>query len=137
MKGYLPQITCVVLSLLLGLSIGWYFGYTRPAIQMHQLDAAVLKETGISENEAARAVPEALAAIKREDESTALVSLKAIGMLDRGEAEKAEKYLAYWVGSYYRVYQAKGGDTKLLKDIEAAATTNKYVGAEISKKLGK
>ncbi|HEY5909298.1 MAG TPA: hypothetical protein VJA21_01705 [Verrucomicrobiae bacterium] len=136
MKGYLPQIVCG-LSLLLGLSIGWYFGYTRPAIRMHRLDEEVLKETGMSGKEAAKAVPEALAAIKREDESTALVSLKAVGMLNRGDIERAEKYLAYWVGSYYRVYQGQGGDSNLLKEIKAVAATNKFVEAEISKNPGK
>ena len=136
MRRYLPQITCV-LSFLLGISIGWYFGYTRPATRMHALDAAVLKETGMSESEASKAVPEALAAIKREDESTALVSLKAIRMVDSGDVERAEKYLAYWVGSYYRVYHGQGGDTNLLKEAEATAATNKFIRAELSKQRGK
>jgi hypothetical protein len=136
MKRYLPQLVCL-LCLLFGLSAGWYFGYTRPGLKMQHLHDEVQKETGMSEREMVRAVPEALAAIKREDESVALVGLKAIGMLDRGDAEKAKGYLAYWVGSYYRVYHNKGGDTNLLAQIENAAASNTLIAREISKKVEK
>jgi hypothetical protein len=132
MRGYLPQVVCV-LSLLLGLSVGWYFGYTRPSIRMQQLHDEVKAQTGMSEKEMVRAVPEALAGIKREDESVALVGLKAIGMLDRGETEKAKGYLAYWVGSYYRVYHESGGDTNLIAQIKTSAATNAFIAKEIAK----
>ena len=123
MKRYLPQLACV-LCLLLGLSIGWYSGYTRPALHTQRLYDAVQRETGMSDREIVRAVPEALAAIKREDESVALVSLKAVGMLDRGAIEKTKSYLVYWVGSYYQAYRTNG-DSNLLANIEAAST-DKY-----------
>src|SRR5690349_2682852 len=120
---YLPQIACG-LCLVPGLSVGWYFGYTRPVLHMQRLHDELQKETGTSDREMVRAVPEALAATGREDESVALVGLKAIGMLDRNEVTKAKEYLAYWVGSYYRMFHNKGGDTNLLAGIERAATTN-------------
>ncbi len=135
MKRYLPQMACA-LCLLLGVSVGWYFGYTRPAIQMHRVDEEIEMESGMSHEDVVKAVPEAFAALKREDESTALVSLKAIGMLDRGDVGRAKKYLAYWVGTYYRVYHDKSGDTNLLKEIEGAASTNTVLAREISRKVG-
>lgn len=81
MKGYLPQVVCV-LSLLLGLSVGWYFGYTRPSLRMQHLSDELQNGTGMSDEQMVKAVPEALAALKREDESVALVGLKTLGMLD-------------------------------------------------------
>lgn len=77
----------------------------------------------MGDEEMVRAVPEALAAIQRQDESVALVSLKAVGMMDRGATEKAKRYLVYWVGSYYQTYRTHG-DSNLLADIEASALTN-------------
>jgi hypothetical protein len=103
---------------------------------MLRLEEEVEREAGMSHEEVIKAVPESLAALKREDESTALASLKAIEMLDRGDVERAKKYLAYMVGSYYRVYHDKAGDTNLLKEIEAAASTNTVLAREISRKVG-
>jgi hypothetical protein len=103
---------------------------------MHLYDA-MKKESGMSDAEMAelgKEVPEAFAAIKREDEGVAQVALRGIEILDRDDSEATKKYLAYWVGSYYRVYHANG-DSNLIARIEKAATTNAHIAAEIAKKL--
>jgi hypothetical protein len=39
------------------------------------------------------------------------------------------------IGSYYRVYHGKGGDTNLMSKIEEAAQKYPAVAAEISRKI--
>ncbi|PYK99310.1 MAG: hypothetical protein DME19_09185 [Verrucomicrobia bacterium] len=130
MKRLISSLVCLAV----GIGIGWYFGYTRPALRMQHLYQDVQKTTGLSDAEMVKQLPESLAVIKREDESVAMVALRAIEILDRGDAQAAKKHLAYWVGSYYRVYHANG-DTNLISRIERAATTNAEIAAEIAKKI--
>ena len=130
MKRIIPSLVC----LLVGMGVGWYFGYSRPALRMQHLYEDIQKTTGISDSDMVKQVPESLAAIRREDESVAIVALRGIEILGRGDTQAAKKHLAYWVGSYYRVYHTNG-DTNLIARIEQAATTNAEVAAEIAKKI--
>ncbi len=132
MKRLLQFAAC----LFLGVAIGWYWGYSRPTLKMFHVYRDVQKASGLSDAEMAdygKQVPEAFAAIKREDESVALVALRGIEILDRGDTGAAKKHLAYWVGSYYRVYQSNG-DSNLIARIERAATTNAEIAAAMVKK---
>lgn len=124
----------ILLSLGIGISIGWYFGYTRPALHALHMTQEIQKATGMSEEQMLKAVPENLAALKREDESTATVALRGVEILNRGDTAATKKYLAYWVGSYYRVYHSNG-DTNLIARIQQAATTTPEIAAEVSKKI--
>jgi len=130
MKRFIPSLICLVA----GIALGWYFGYTRPALQAMHLYQEVQKTMGLSDAEMVKQVPDSLAAMKRDDEGVALVALRGIEILDRGDVAAAKKHLAYWVGSYYRVYHANG-DTNLIARIERAATTNAEIAAEIAKKI--
>ena len=130
MKRFILSLVCLAV----GIGIGWYFGYSRPALRMKHLYEDVQKTTGLSDAEMVKQVPDSLAAIKREDESVAMVALRGIEILDRGDTAAAKKHLAYWVGSYYRVYHANG-DTNLIARIERAASTNADIAAEIAKKI--
>ena len=129
MKHIITSIVCLAA----GVGIGWHFGYTRASLQAIHLTQELQKETGMSQAEMVKAVPESLAAIQRDDESVATVALRGIEILDRGDVAAAKKHLAYWVGSYYRVYHANG-DPNLIAHIESAATTNPEIAAEITKK---
>lgn len=129
----MKQIVICIICFIGGISAGWYFGYTRPALQAIHLTQEIQKETGMSLDEMARAVPDTLAAIKREDESMALISLKTIELLNRNKQDAAKKSLAYWVGVYYRMYRSNG-DTNLLVRIEKAATQSPEIAAELAKK---
>jgi hypothetical protein len=129
MKLIITSIICLAV----GIGVGWYFGYTRPSLRAIHLTDELQKGTGMSTEEMAKAVPESLAAIKREDESLATVALHTIEVLDRNDTTAAKKYLAYWIGSYYRVYHANG-DTNLIARIEQASTTNSEIATELAKK---
>jgi hypothetical protein len=130
MRHFITSVVCLAV----GIGIGWYFGYTRPSLQAMHITQELEKETGMSIAEMTKAVPDSLAAIQRDDESAASVSLRGIEILDRGDIPAAKKYLAHWVGSYYRVYHTRG-DTNLIARIEGAATTNTEIAAEIAKKI--
>ena len=129
MKHIITSIVCLAV----GIGVGWYFGYTRPSLQAIHLTQELQKETGMSIQDMKKAVPNSLAAIQREDESVATVALRGIEILDRGDTAAAKKHLAYWIGSYYRVYHANG-DTNLIARIEQAATTNPEIAAELAKR---
>src|SRR5271154_5444052 len=116
----MKRLILLSLCLAAGIGIGWYFGYTRPALQAMHMYQNVKKITGGSDAEVLRMLPESLAAIKREDESVAIVALRATEIVNRGDPEAVMKYLAYWIGSYYRVYR-NSGDTNLVARIERAA----------------
>jgi 4-hydroxyphenylpyruvate dioxygenase-like putative hemolysin len=130
MRHFITSLVCLAV----GIGIGWYFGYTRPSLQAMHITQELEKETGMSIAEMTKAVPDSLAAIQRDDESVATVSLRGIEILDRGDIPAAKKYLAYWIGSYYRVYHTRG-DTNLIARIESAATTNTEIAAELAKKI--
>lgn len=130
MKRFIPSLICLAA----GIAVGWYFGYTRPALQAMHMYRDMRRTMGFSDEEALKAAPEAFASIKREDEGVAMVALRGIEILDRGDTQAAKKHLAYWVGSYYRVYHANG-DTNLIARIERAATTNSDIAVEIAKKI--
>ena len=137
MKRFSLSAVC----LLLGIAVGWYLGYTRPVtrnqrelLKQYQeaKDALHLTDADVVEFNAH--LPDIWDAMKREDWSSAVIGLRGIEILNRGDAEAAKKYLAYWVGSYYRVYHNRG-DTNLIERIERAAATNAVIAAEISKSL--
>jgi hypothetical protein len=73
--------------------------------------------------------------MKRQDEMAAIFALGAFTILERGDTERAKTHLLKAVGSYYRVYHDKGGDTNFLAKIEQAAQKYPAVAAEISKKI--
>lgn len=136
MKRILAYTACLGL----GIALGWYFGNTRPvAKQQRQLleeyrDAKeMLHMTDAQMTNTAAELPDLLAAMKQNDRDVAMVGLRGIEILDRGDVAGAKKYLAYWIGSYYRVYHTNG-DTNLIARIERAAQTNAVIAAEIAKK---
>jgi hypothetical protein len=130
MKHIITSIVCLAA----GVGIGWYFGYTRPTLQAMHLTQELQKETGIPMEEMAKSVPDALASLQRQDETAARYSLGAYKILAQGDVESAKSRLLLAVGSYYRVYHDKGGDTNLLAAIAEAAQKYPAVAAEISRK---
>jgi len=125
---------------MIGIAAGWFFGYTRPvARQQRELLAQyenakeILHMMDAQMTNTASELPDLLTAMKRNDRDVAMVGLRGIEILDRGDVAGAKKYLAYWIGSYYRVYHT-AGDTNLIARIERAASTNAVIAAEIMKK---
>ncbi len=93
-----------------------------------------LQMTDAQMAEARTKVPQYFEDMKRQDEMTAAVALGAFKRLERGDTNSAKKRLAWHVGSYYRLYHAKGGDTNLLAQIDDAARKHPMIAEEIATK---
>ena len=79
-------------------------------------------------------MPEFMERMKRSDDMTAALALGAFKRLGQGNVDGAKKLLLPWIGGYYRQYHAKGGDKKILANIEEAAQQYPDIAAEIAKK---
>ena len=130
----------LLVGILLGTGIGWYFGYLRPDAKrerelLRQYDAAkdALRMSDQEMADAGVKIPEFMEGMKRTDEMAAAVALGVFGMLQRGETEAAKKRLLMPIGSYYRLYRNRGGNTNLIAQIETAAEEHPSIAAEISR----
>jgi hypothetical protein len=127
---HMKRILPLIFSLLFGIGIGWYFGYTRP-VAKHQRELLkeyqdVKNEVHVTDEEMAdmgRKIPQYFKDMKRQDEMAAAVALSALMKLEAGETDAAKLSLLQAVGSYYRLYHEQVGD--------------KYpdIAAEISRKV--
>jgi hypothetical protein len=106
-----------LVSLLVGIGVGWYVGYSRPTAQMsremrHQFDA----------DESDQAAAAALAT-------------QAIQCIDSGETQKAVQFLTFPIMVYYRDYATQPGTNaqrlKVRAYIELLAQTNPVVAARL------
>lgn len=138
MKHIVTSLDCLTVRV----GVGWYFGYTRPTAK-HQRDLLAEYQyerdnfhmTDAEMAEAGPKIPQYFEDMKRQDETAAIYSLGAYKVFEQGDVERAKSRLLSAVGSYYRVYHNKGGDTNLLAHIKAAAQKYPAVAAEISRKI--
>jgi hypothetical protein len=140
MKRFLPA-TCFGLCFLLGLSIGWYFGYTRPSVrdQRKLLEEYRTVRDGfrLSDKEMAEIgaqLPNIRKQMERSDEFAAALALGVFKELEAGKVESAKKHLGQTVSIYYRGHRYDG-DTNLLAKIERYAVTNAAISNAIYRKL--
>ena len=135
----MKRLIVVLLAFLAGLSLGWYFGYTRPVTKQYR----VLRDTlfHMTDKQMADAgaqirdhMPEFMERMKREDDMTAALALGTVKRLEQGNAEGAKKLLLPFIGGYYRRYHAKGGDRDTIARIEKAAQQYPDIAAEVAKK---
>ena len=127
-----------LLALVIGVCLGWYFGYTRPVTKQYR---ALRDSFQMSDKQMAEAgaqirdhMPEFMERMKREDDVTAALALGTVKRLEQGNAEGAKKLLLPFIGGYYRRYHAKGGDRDTLARIEEAAQQYPDIAAEVAKK---
>ena len=110
-----------LISLLVGVGIGWYFGYTRPIAKAN------------------RDARQEMLATESDDWEAALFAVKAIPLIESGDTQKAVRWLVSPIGSYYRVYGPLAGTNedrlKMLTMIKQLASTNSAVDAEIHRKV--
>ena len=96
-------------------------GYTRPLARhertTQEANAKFLRDT------------------ERSDELAAAVSIGAFQCLEKGDTDQAKHKLVWAIGSYYRVYRTRGGDTNILAQIESAARKYPAIAAELSRKI--
>lgn len=140
MQRLLPAIACS-LCLLLGLSVGWYFGYTRPSVKNQR---KLLKEYqvvrgafGLTDKQMAEIgeqLPQIRQQMAREDEMAAAMALGALVKLEQGDIEKAKSRLQTTISIYYRRHH-HDGNTNVLRHIMTFAATNAALSNTIYRKL--
>ena len=137
----MKQLLLALLSLVIGVYVGWYFGYTRPVTKGYRELKDALHLTDMPDKQMAEAgaqirdhMPEFLERMKREDDMTAALALGTVKRLEQGNTEGAKKLLLPFIGGYYRRYHAKGGDRDTLARIEEAAQQYPDIAAEIARK---
>src|SRR5437764_836723 len=115
----MKQLLLVLLSLVIGGSIGWYFGYTRPVTKGYREVKDALHMTNVPDKQMAEVgaeirdhMPEFMERMKRSDDMTTVLALGTYKRLDQGNIDGAKKLLVPWIGGYYRRYHTKGGDEK-------------------------
>jgi hypothetical protein len=105
-----------VISLFLGLGIGWYIG--------HRQAFYYVPET----------TREALAAIESSDGEKAARAVRAIQAIDSGDAQGAVQLLSHPIASYYSEYSNLGTNDRrerVIVLIEQLARTNQFVAERI------
>jgi len=91
-------IGSLLIGLVAGVAIGWYWGYTRPAM--------------IADRDARRC----LGNMESDDRMTAVVALAAIRKMEDGRSTDAEELLARQLGSYYVIYGPPDNPKKKISD---------------------
>ena len=129
----------LLIVLLFGSCIGWYFGYTRPVAKQYrvirdQMFHMTDKEMAEAGGKVREHFPQFMEGMKRSDDLTAAIALAAFERIDQGNTEGAKKLLLAPVRDYYQRYTGKGGDPAILARIEAAAQKNHDLAAAIQKK---
>jgi hypothetical protein len=140
MSRSLP-IVCLALCLLLGVSVGWYFGYTRPLAEnqrrLLKIDQTAREAFWGAQKDFEDAYSQTNAgfweAAKVQDEYTAFLGLHVLRDLERGNVEEAKQHLASNIGSYYRMHR-RDGNSNLLETIAWVAATNALLSNAICQK---
>jgi hypothetical protein len=120
------RIIEISICLLLGVAIGWYFGYTRPVAKNQR---KVLRE--LQDNKDAFHMSE------HQDEFAAVAACGVFARLEGDDVEKVEKAkhtLATIIAIYYRAHRLDG-NSNLIARIESYAVTNAVISNAIYGKL--
>jgi hypothetical protein len=107
----------------------------REILEQYKFFRDGLRMTDEEMAEAGGKITQFMEGVQRSDELAASVSLGAFKFLERGDVDAAKKRLMIPIGSYYRLYRQKGGDTNLLERIEATAREYSSIAAETSRKI--
>jgi len=102
----MKTLLIVIFNLFVGISIGWYFGYTRP---INYYERNFKKITGMSDQQVAEAYRDTKSALKSigsEERAVAIMSFGVIKSLDAGHsAEEIKAVLGQQVAAYYHTFQ--------------------------------
>ena len=137
----MKQLILVLLSLVIGVCVGWHFGYTRPVTKGYRELKDALHITNMPDKQMAEVgaeirdhMPEFMERMKRSDDMTAALALGTLKRLEQGNVDAAKKLQLPFIGGYYRRYHSKGGDQKILANIDEAAQQYPDIAAEVAKK---
>jgi len=131
----------VLIAILAGFGLGWYFGHTRPSLQnqrellrqyqyvrdnFHMTDAE-MADFGEHQHEY-------FDAMMRQDEMAATIALASLGRLNHGNLDGAKHLLETTISIYYRGHRTDG-NTNVLNHIEISAATNASLSNAIHRPL--
>ena len=115
-----------MISLLIGIGVGWAFGHTKPA--------ASTKNDSPLKTDAYWSSP-----LAPTEFSTAALATQTIGYIDSGETQKAVKHLSVSVAHFYTAFSLHPSTNeelmKLRDSIDELARTNKVVAAQIGARM--
>jgi hypothetical protein len=138
MNRFLPWLCCF-LCLLLGLSAGWWFGYTRPIarnqrqlLQEYQRVGDAFHATDGEMAGFGLRLPEIRDSIQRQDEFAAAMALAALVKLEERDTNKARERLVGVIAIYYNTWHNNGVDTNVVNHIEKYAARYRDLAAAIS-----
>jgi hypothetical protein len=136
----------LLISLLFGIGVGWYFGYTRPSaiyrreLQQEFQQYQTLRDTAhLTDAELAQIVsetPQYFEDMKRGDAMTTIFAIGTYNALEQGNTEGAKSNLVQVIGDYYREHHGNGGDPALMSKIEEFARKYPAIAAVTSHKDG-
>jgi len=139
--GRMKRIVPVLVAILVGVCIGWFFGYTRPVaknqrklLKEYQLVRDNFQMTDAEMADFAEHRQEYWDGMKRQNELEAAIAFGALRRLDRGDIEGTRHVLELAISTYFRGHR-DDGDTNLLGAIEAFAATNASLSHAIHRKL--
>ena len=137
----MKQLLLVLLTFVIGVFVGWYFGYTRPITKKYRELKDALHLTDMPDKEMAKVgaeirdhMPEFIERMKRSDDMTTTLALGTFTRLEQGNVDAAKKLQLLFIGGYYRRYHSKGGDQRILANIDEAAQRYPDIAAEVAKK---
>ena len=116
----MKTIVTSLVSLLVGIALGWYVGYMRP------------------NTKANREAMKHFAIIDADDSMAAAIAVRAIPLIQTGEGQKAVEELKRPIGMFYRFHKPRVSSeeqSNLLARIEQLATTNQVIATEIHRKI--
>jgi hypothetical protein len=115
-------IIIALISLLVGVGVGWYFGYTRPTAKTDRYVRQQMQE------------------IEDDNAIAAIFAVNTIPLIESGQTQNAVRMLSFPIARYYSIYTTKfyTNDVrlKLRAKIEQLASTNQIVAAQIKEELG-
>jgi hypothetical protein len=117
------RIIALSVCTLIGLGIGWYFGFTRPAAENQRKLLLEFKKER-----------EGFQLTEQRDEFAAAIALGVLKKLEQGDLETARKRLHTTISTYYRAHR-DDGNTNYLVPIERFAATNEALSNAIYGKL--
>lgn len=110
-----------LISLLIGVGIGWYFGYKN------------------SNEQAAKEVGSVLEAEESGAAVGAVFAAETVRCIDAGDTQKAVQFLSLPIAHYWVAYAVRAGTNsqrlKVRSQIEQSAYTNQIVAGQIKKEM--
>jgi len=137
----MKRIIAFLVCILIGIGIGWYYGYTRPVaknqrelLKQYQYTRDNFHMTDAEMADFGKHESEYFAAMQRQDEFAAAIALAAFKNLEASNTDRAKWELETTVSAYYRGH-LHDGNTNLLHHIVYYAATNSALSNAIYRKL--